>query len=176
MGGIMAKQSNTTRDTRPFIFFECWKAFRRFIKLELLMLNISKGKGGKGSVSPLQQLLIVLSGKQEHSLLLPSHPAPGTGEAQQSAGLGSLLLFPSPSSLWQPQMEKTEENTAIKGIWSLASSYSECRHMKQQDSAGDIWTTNEVPKSNKQSGKEICKEITQHTSSSWPPWDPYKMC
>lgn len=41
--------------------------------------------------------------------------------------------------------------------------------MKQQDSAGDIWTTNEVPKSNKQSGKEIWKEITQHTSSSWPP-------
>lgn len=55
MGGFMAKQSNKARDTRPSRFSERGKAFRRLIKLELLLLlNISKGKGGRGSVSPMQ--------------------------------------------------------------------------------------------------------------------------
>lgn len=97
MGGFMAKQSSNARDARSFFFSECWKAFR-FIKLELLMLNISKGRGGRGSLSPIQlsssSSWLYSVGNTEHSQHLPSHQAPGTGEAQQFAGFGSLLLSP----------------------------------------------------------------------------------
>lgn len=100
-----------TPETRSFLCSECWKAFR-FIKLKLLRLNISKGRGGRGSLSPTQppssSSWLYSVGNREQSQHLPSI------KLSNLQDLDICFCPPSPSpSLWQPQMEKTEGSTTI---------------------------------------------------------------
>lgn len=90
MGGFLTKQWSNVNDIWLFLCTDCWKAFRSFIKLELLMSNSYGVKVGR----ELPACGFHDSAQQEARCsfsTLPSLP-PSSGSAICRAG--SLLLFP----------------------------------------------------------------------------------